>query len=101
LKEALKYVFTGLAIGFIGSSGISWYLGNEAYIDYQNAVTTSQSIEYRNQSQKYDVIKFSTGGVGLGFSILAIYNWFREDKRPEINQKIAIISNQISELEAK
>ena len=99
-RNILKYVFGGLAIGSFGTSGISWIMGNTAYTNYNDTVTTSEAIEYRDKSQTYDVIKVSAGGVGIGFSVLSVLNWIKKDGRPEWEQKIETLSGQIAELEA-
>ncbi len=100
-RDLLKYVFGSLSIISLGTSGISWYLGNEAYTNYSNASTTTLTIEYRDQSQMYDIVKLSAGSVGIGFTVLSLINWSKEDELPELRQKIAAISTQIANLEMK
>ncbi len=100
-RNIFKYVFGGLAIGSLGTSGVTWYLGNEAYTNYENAAFTSEAIDYRDESQMYDIIKLSAGGAGITFTALTLFNLFKKDKRPEFGQKIEVLSKQISELEAE
>lgn len=100
-RNIFKYVFTGLAVGSLGTSGVSWYLGDQAYTSYNNATTTNEVVEYRDLVEMHNVIKISTGAAGIGFTMLSLINWFTEDKRPEIKKEMASVSAQIAELETK
>jgi hypothetical protein len=100
-RNIFKYVFTGLAVGSLGTSGVSWVLGNTAYTNYENSVASDIAIEYRDQSQTYDIIKLSAGGVGIVLIALSFFNWFKKDNRSELGQAIEALSAQIAELEAK
>ncbi len=100
-RSIFKYIFGGFSVGSLGASGVSWYLGDQAYTAYNSATTTNEVIEYREQVEMHNVITISTGVAAIGFTALSLINWFSKDKRPEIKKEMASVSAQIAELEAK
>jgi len=93
-----KFLFGGLALGAFSGSGVTWYLGNEAFANYENAASTSKTVEFRDLSQMYDILKLSAGGLGIGFSVLSILNWIKGDNLPELGREIASVSAKLAEL---
>jgi hypothetical protein len=100
-RNVFTIIFSGLAISSLGTSGVTWYLGNEAYTNYDNTLITSEAVSYREKSQMYDIVKYSAGAAGLVFSILPIINWIVGDERRELRQSIKTIKEELKELGAE
>jgi len=100
-RNIFNYVFRSLAVGSLGTSGISWYLGSTAYKNYTNALITSEAEKYRDQCETYNVVELSSLSVGAVFTVLSLINWLVEDRRPGLERRVEALALEIAELEAK
>jgi hypothetical protein len=85
----------------LGTSGVFFFLADDAYQKYLDATTTSDVIHYRDEVSKWKTgiyICLGVGGAGLGSSLLL---WATQPKVKQYEAELAEVNEKIQRLEGE
>lgn len=97
IKKIALPVAIGVSVAGLATSGVFWYLSEDAYNRYSNAVSTSLAEQERRNVEFYDTIKWTSAGSTLAFVGVTLFLSLPDTSTTTIDKELMALDLELGE----